>query len=127
MSNTTQDAFLEAFRTLTYTPVEFEYRVYYQPDTRECISKGIDNAPGEYIIVDKDTYESIDFCPNYYVKDGKVLKKQLNFSKQVLLKKVLWERSAYRTMKNNNIYAVDNDDTSFSDAVDYWGVRDWND
>ena len=127
MSNTTQDSFLEAFANLEEViSMQFEYRVYYNPTTNECISKSIEGQDGTYIVVDKNEYEQIDFCPNYYVKNGKVIKKKLDFSKQVLLKRADYKTS-FKAVRDVNIFALDDDDESFASAVDYWSVRDWND
>jgi hypothetical protein len=121
---TTQDNFLKAFASINFTPAVFEYRVYYNADTKECVSKGIDNQPGTYIIVDKDKYESIEFCPNYYVKDNEVVKKKLTFTQERILTRS-YERTDYAAMKDNNIFAAA-DEESFANALDYWSVRDWD-
>jgi hypothetical protein len=92
----------------------FEYRVYYDPQTKECTRKTIEQDEGSFIVVSKEQYDEIHFSPNYYVEDGKVVKKKLDFMYEKLLKS---STTGYKTIKGHNMFLVDNGSTN---AVDYW-------
>jgi len=125
MSNNSQDNLFEALSNYTYVPPVIEYRVFYNIDTNECVSKSVDGGTGVYITVTKDQYDSMEFCPNYYAKNGNIVKKQAVSTTSLLLKKTSKDTAQYVTIKDSNVFVLD-EDHCFSDAVDYWCVRNWD-
>lgn len=67
------DAFFQALKNIpVQEKVEFEYRLYYDPESGEPLFYTSIDEPGTYIVVDRDTYT----LGNYHctVKDGKIIK-----------------------------------------------------
>ena len=52
----------------------YEYRIHYDAKTKIGIRKTMrpDDESDSYISVDKETYDSVDFCGRYWVVDGKL-------------------------------------------------------
>jgi hypothetical protein len=123
MSNNSQDNLLEALGKYVYVAPTVEYRVFYNTDTYECVSKSCDGGNGIHVTVDKEQYDLIEFCQWYYVKDGKIVKKKVVSSMSRLLSRSN-SKTEYAAVKDNNIFVVD--DECFSGAIDYWGVRGWD-
>jgi hypothetical protein len=98
---------------------EFQYRVYYDVLNKECTYKTINNDEGtNYIVVTKEEYEAIDFCPSYYVDiENKLQKKEIDFSKKLRLHK---SEVGFRTIKGNNIFIVDK---NYTNKTDTWGYK----
>jgi hypothetical protein len=99
--------------------VEFQYRVYYDIVSRDCTYKTIDNDPGtNYVVVTKDEYEKIDFCPLHYVTvDGKIERKEVDHSKQLRFRRF---EMGYKTIKGNNIFLVND---AYGGKTDNWSYR----
>ena len=117
---TTVDNLLAAFASLQPMPVvNFEYRVYYEPITRECTIKTIDKPLGAFVIVTREQYDQIEFCPNYVVTaHGGIEKKKIDFTPAKLLK--LDSNGKYRSIKDNIIFRVDD---AYLDDTDCWSIR----
>jgi hypothetical protein len=114
-SSDTTEAFLEAIASYTLPEIiTFEYRVYYDPLTKECIYKTINDDPGDYIVVTGEEYEAVDFSPNYFVKDGKIQRKKFDFMYAKLLK---LSTSGSKTIKGRNMFLVDD---SYAGDTDSW-------
>lgn len=99
--------------------ITFEYRVYYNEETNECLFKTIYKPEGKFVLVSRAEYDAIQFCPDYSVdQTGKLLKKKFDFSPRKML---LLSNSGFRTLKHNNIFvAPANADSS---EVDFWKTR----
>lgn len=98
---------------------EFQYRVYYDTVSRDCTYKTIDNdTETNFIVVTKEEYEQIDFCPLYYVTiEGKIERKELDHSKQLRLRR---SEIGFKTIKGNNIFVVNRE---YSGKTDTWSNR----
>lgn len=114
---------IAAFKKMKPMPViEFEYRVYYDSTTRECTIKTIDKPKGQFVVVTRERYEEIEFCPHYFVTShGEIEKKPLDFTPKKQLK--LNEAGKYKTLKDNNIFRVDD---TYSEDTDQWSIRTIN-
>jgi hypothetical protein len=123
MSNLTTDSFLEAIASyVPPAPIVVEHRIYYDSATRECTYKTIYDDKGSYIVVTREEYDAIEFCPNYYIaKDGKIVKKRFDFVTYKLLK--LEKDGEFHTMKGCNIFRVD---SSYTGATDTWSIKDFD-
>lgn len=122
---TTANNLLAAFAALQPMPViVFEYRVYYEPITRECTIKTVNEQPvGSFITVTREQYDAIEFCPNYIVNiHGGIEKKIVDFTPKKMLK--LNKAGQYQTIKDNNIFRVDDAYLGESDA---WSIRGFDD
>ena len=100
-------------------PVEYEYRVYYNPDTMRVISKTIEDEPGTYLIVAKEEYFGIFLPGSYKIKNGAIVKIPLDMIPDNMLQ--LNSEGKYRTIKDNNLFLVDD---SYSEPVDIWKRND---
>ncbi len=118
--HTTEDNLIAAFAALQPMPiVEFEYRVYYEPITRECTIKTIEQPIGSFVVVTREQYDSIEFCPNYFVSNhNEVVKKPIDFTTKKQLS--LHSNGEFRTVKDNNIFRVDD---AYLDDTDCWTIR----
>lgn len=112
--NETELALIEAFNNYTFTKIEEEYRIYYDPITKECISKTTSSLEGTFIIVDRDTYESVIFCPEYIIKNNKPERKPVDYSAGILLS---LGNTGQITMRGYNMIIVNDD---YSGPVEYW-------
>jgi hypothetical protein len=115
----TEDNLLSAFASLQPMPiVVFNYRVYYDSQTRECLFKTIDSPDGEYISVTRAEYDSIHFCPLFFVSSaGKITPKPVDFTTRKLLQ---LNTTGVQTVKDNNIFTVD---SFYVGQTEYWGPR----
>jgi hypothetical protein len=117
--NQTANNLITAFTTLQkLSDIEFEYRVYYNPDTTECLFNTIEKPEGTFIIITREEYDSIDICHNYYVIKNKLKKKLVDQSGTKLLQ---LSESGYRTIKGNNIFIVDD---KYTGETEYWNIKD---
>src|ERR1700741_316133 len=117
MSNLTTDNFFAALTELKAPePITFEYRVFYDAITKVCTTKTVEDEPGNYVVVSKEEYDEIYFCPNFYVSKGKVVKKAIDFVGQKLLH---CSDTGFQTIKNNNIFAVP---PGYTGASDFWDI-----
>jgi hypothetical protein len=117
---TTEDNLIAAFAALQPMPViQFEYRVYYEPITRECTIKTIEQPNGPFVTVTREQYDAIEFCPNYFVDNqNEVVKKPVDFIPKKPLS--LNNGGEFRTIKDNNIFRVDD---AYLDDTDCWTIR----
>jgi hypothetical protein len=66
------DEFWKAVDAVDWSrPREIEFRVYYNPDTGEVLNYTNENLPGDYILVDRDTFHRHRF--DMKVRDGKLI------------------------------------------------------
>jgi hypothetical protein len=94
---------------------EIVYRVYYNVDTGDCTKKSINLLPGEdFICVEKEIYESIEFCSYFKVVDGKLRRKSKETAK-INLK--LTNNGSFATIKNNMLFVVN---TDYKGSVENW-------
>lgn len=117
MNDLTNNNLLAAMQSWVPAPeVTIEYRVYY--DTSGCTFKTTEQPNGEFVVVTRDEYDAIAFCPDYYVsKLGKIVKKQVDFAYRKLLE---LSDTGYATIRNNNIFIVDKE---YVGEVDHWSLR----
>lgn len=67
-----QDNFLEALsRFSAPRPSQIEYRIYYDNDTGEVLNYTNEDLPGDYIIVDRETFARHRF--DCTIKNGKIV------------------------------------------------------
>ncbi len=98
---------------------DIEYRVYYNPFTRVCISKTTEKLEGNFVIVTLEQYEKIDTSGRFYVTNsGKIKKKDLDFIPAIMLQ--LHNTGTYRTIKNNNIFIVD---SKYAGKTETWAIK----
>ncbi len=99
--------------------ITFEYRVYYNEETNECLFKTIYKPEGKFVLVTRAEYDAIQFCPDYTVdQSGNVLKKKFDFSPRIML---LLADSGFKTLKHNNIFVAPAN--AESSEVDFWKTR----
>lgn len=112
--NTPIDPLLEAMQSMTaFVMPTFEYRVYYDLATTECIYKTINDDEGDnFIVVTPEEYEAINFCPLYSVKKGKLHLKPVDFSSKKMLQ---LHTSGTATLKDHIMFIAGPDD-----LVDFW-------
>ena len=106
--------------SIKHIPNKPVYRVHYDLDTQICTHKTNleSDISDNYIIVDKEIYNSIDFCGNYRVLDKKLEKLVIKF--QVQNKKLIQTDSGvFKTTKNNMIFVID--DHPYLSESDSWG------
>ena len=76
------DEFLKALAAFKPQPPKtVEFRVYYDPDTGAVLTYTNEDLPGQYILVDKDTFARHRF--DCRVKDGKLKQNRLPSTKMV--------------------------------------------
>lgn len=95
-----------AFKFVTRT---VEYRIYYNPQTKFCVSKslGSNGTKDPYVVVDKELYDSIDSCSKYKVTNGQI---EMPSSRNSTYKKLhLSPTGKFKTTKNNLIFVTDCD------------------
>lgn len=112
--NETEQALLEAFSNYSFTPIEFEYRIYYDTVTKDCLFKTTETPEGDFVIVDRETYEKVIFCPHYFIRNGKPEKKPVDFSAAILLS---LSDTGQATMKGYNMFVTGED---YDGPVEYW-------
>jgi len=94
---------------------EIIYRVYYNTDTGDCTEKSINLLLGkDFICVEKEIYESIEFCSYFKVVDGKLRRKSKESAK---LNLKLTDSGQFTTIKNNMLFVVNND---YKGLVENW-------
>lgn len=122
-TNETTDNLVAAFSALQPMPlIEFEYRVYYDPITRECTIKTIDKPEGKFVVVTREQYEAVEFCPNYYISSvGEIEKKKFDFTPKKLLQSN--EAGKYKTIKDDNVFRVDD---AYLEDTDCWSLKDFD-
>jgi hypothetical protein len=105
------DSLLAAFAMLQPMPVVvYEYRIYYDPITKDCLFKTIEKPEGTFITVTSEQYEEITFCPNYYVTNsGYIIEKKINGLATKLLS---ISNTGFRVLKDNMIFKVDDNETT---------------
>jgi hypothetical protein len=65
------DEFWKAVATVDWTvPAPPEFRVYYDPDTGSIIEYTTEHRPGQFILVDRETFARNRFEP--LIRDGKM-------------------------------------------------------
>lgn len=102
-------------------PVQFEYRIYYDQFTNECTFKTTESPDGKFIVLTREEYDNVTFCPDYYIsKLGKLTKKRLEFTTSKMLQ---LDDHGYKAVRNNNIFAVGD---SYVGEVDHWTLRNLN-
>jgi len=114
------EEFLKAMGAYVPPPtIEYEYRIYYNPDTMRVTSKSVEDLPGTFIIVSKEEYYNVFVPGPYKVKNGKVIKLQLDTVPDNMLS--LNNEGEYRTIKDNNMFLVDD---SYTGPIDIWKRND---
>lgn len=79
---TTDDEFLKALRLFQPPlPREIEFRVYYNTNTGEILNYTNDDLPGDYILVDQETFARHRF--DCKIKDGKIVPYRLPVGKLI--------------------------------------------
>lgn len=63
------------------SPVAIEYRIYYDRDSGQVLNYTNDDVPGDYIVVDKDTFARHRF--DCLIRDGKIVPYRLPIGKLV--------------------------------------------
>ena len=110
---------IKAFENLPeFVPPVTEYRIYYNPVTKECTYKTTGNDEGDYIVVDRDTYEDVIFSPNYLIRNGKPELKPVDYSASILLSLSM---TGQRTMRDYPVFVVDDD---YTGDVDIWARKE---
>lgn len=113
------DALQEAMLAMTpFTLPEYEYRVYYNPDTMECIYKTITDDEGDnFVTVTREEYDAIEFCPHYVVKAGKLEHKIIDFSAR---KKLQLSTEGTAAIARYNMFIASPLDTD----IEHWAQYD---
>jgi len=94
-----------------------EHRVYYDALTCQCTLKSTEPLDGESILVTREEYDSIDFCPNFRVTtSGKIVPIKVDSLPTKLLQ---LQNTGFRTIHDNLIFRVDE---SYLGETDTWGV-----
>ncbi len=117
---TAEEEFLLAFSGFQPLPaVVFEYRIYFDPITRICQTKTIDKPEGEFVVVNREEYDDIAFCPNYKIsKKGKIILIRVDFAASRLLQ--LNDAGTFCALKDNNIFLAPH---GYTGVTENWGVR----
>lgn len=102
--------------TFSVAPPEFIFRVFYDPESKKCISKNDSNDESSlpFIEVDYATYISIDICDNFTVLSGKIVKNKRR-SKYKKIEKIA--NGKFKTIKNNMIFVVSD---NYNGTIDTW-------
>lgn len=102
--------------TFSNTTPEFVFKIFYDPETKECISKtdGSEISELPFIVVDHAIYNSVDMCNNFKVADGELVRNKRR-SKYKKIEKMV--NGKFKTIKNNMIFIVDD---NYIDAIDTW-------
>lgn len=98
---------------------QLTFKVFFDPDSGRCLHKttgeNIRDLP--YIVVDRDTYSSMDVCVNYRVVNGKIEK----VSRGIVYKKLVkTSNGSFRTTKNNMIFIVSGETAGPVDTWNYY-------
>lgn len=113
---------LDELIKLLDVPKTVEYRVFYD-DGKNCTHKEATlktdvAASNNYVVVDIDTYNNIEFCPNYRIKDGTVVRRPNPTGASIMLEPS--KTGPFRTVKNNMMIAVNSD---HHNDVDTWDLK----
>lgn len=118
----TADNLLAALTALQNTNDEIEHRVYYEEITRECTIKTTEKPIGYYVVVSREEYDAVDFCPNYFVTaNGAIEKKKFDFTPKPLLVKK--DNGEFRSVKDHIVFRVDE---GYLGDSDRWGLRGYD-
>ena len=137
-SNESENNLLAAFANFQPEPEqEIEYRFYFDPKTRigKFKTAGLPNREkeffiqpcielpdgekitGDYIVLNRNDYNEIDFCLNYQANlDGKVVKIKVDKCAGTVLS---LNDSGYKTIKDDMIFRVDD---AYLGDFDYWTI-----
>jgi len=95
----------------------YEYRIHYDAKTKIAIRKTMRPADESesYITVDKETYDSIEFCGRYQVVNGKLEEAK---TEKIPTKKIVRDPNGrFATLRNNLIFIVGDD---YTGPIDTW-------
>ena len=110
---------VKAFEQLEeFIPIPVEYRIYFNSITKECTYKTTSKDDGDYIVVDRETYDLVLFSPNYLIRDGKPELKPVDYSASILLS---LSNKGQRTMRDYPMFVVDDD---YTGDVDIWARKE---
>lgn len=99
-------------------PLRIDHRVYYDKFTRQCILKSTELLDGESVLVTREEYDAIDFCPNYRVTlDGKIVPIRVDTLPAKLLQ---LQNTGYLTLADNLVFRVG---SSYLGETDTWGIE----
>lgn len=117
----TNDNFLKALEEaghVSIDPADIEYRIYYDGVTKECTMKTTEKPPGYYIVVSRDEYEKVYFCPHYFINEyGQVEKKKEDFTPKVSVRKDI--DGKFKTVKDDVVFRIDD---AFTGSTDSWTI-----
>jgi len=118
-TNPSIDVFLAALAGFTPAAVvEFKYYIHFDAATRNCATKSTEKSES-CLELSREEYEAIAFCPHYRVTaDNKLVKKRVDYSSSKLLQ---LSDTGFRTMKDNNIFVVDD---TYTGETDNWTLRE---
>lgn len=113
---------MEAMRSFQpLPPVVYEYRLYYDPDTRIGTIKTADltdQPEGEYIVVTRERYDSIEFCPAFKILlDGRI---ERIYVDTVLSTMLQLSNKGFKTIKDNAVFIVDD---TYTGEIDRWEAK----
>ena len=119
----TSENLIEALRTLPPQVVPLiEHRVYYNAMSRQCTVKSTELLDGESVLVTRDEYDSIDFCPNFRVTlAGKIVPILVDTLHSKLLQ---LSDTGFATVRDNMIFRVDE---GYLGETDHWTLRNYDD
>lgn len=113
---------LELIKAFTQLPEsetpDIEYRIYYNPVTKNGIYKTTYDDAGDFIVVDLDTYESVLDPAKYIIRNGKPELKMVDHSASILLSLSM---TGQRTMRDYPMFVVDDD---YTGDVDIWARKE---
>lgn len=118
--NDTEKNLLAAFRVYKDDgPINYTYRVYYDPISGDCLYTDVLLHNDPYIEVDKKTFDN--FNPIFYrVVNGKIKAKQINYSSKRIL---VQDNGPYKTIKGASMLLV-GEDTNLPCVT--WKINDDN-
>ena len=117
MTNT-ESEFLKAIAAIQPLYIEpLEYRLYYDANGSITSCSMQSHAPGDYVVVDKDTY---DTYYHYKIVKGKAVKIERNVEYKVRLQK---SNIGFRVVKNNAGILIEDDEQY--DNIEYYEQRNY--
>ena len=101
--NDTEKNLLAAFQDYKDTgPIQYTYRVYYDPKTGDCTYTDVVLRDDPFVEVDKETFTN--FNPIFYrVVDGKIKSRQIDYSDKRIL---VIGTGPYTTIKGAGMFLV---------------------